>query len=97
VPRPPRLCPEDVTAALNDLPLWSGGTDGIERTIRLPSFRAAVEAIGMIADVAEEMDHHPDIDLRWTKIRVAVVTHSAGGLTELDLALARRVDALLPR
>jgi 4a-hydroxytetrahydrobiopterin dehydratase len=97
VPRPPRLSPEDVTAALNELPLWSGGTDGIERTIRLPSFRAAVEAIGMIADVAEEMDHHPDIDLRWTKIRVAVVTHSAGGLTELDLALARRVDALLPR
>jgi 4a-hydroxytetrahydrobiopterin dehydratase len=97
VPRPPRLSREDVTAALNDLPLWSGGTDGIERTIRLPSFRAAVEAIGMIADVAEEMDHHPDIDLRWTKIRVAVVTHSAGGLTELDLALARRVDALLPR
>ena len=97
MPRLPRLSPEDVTAALNDLPLWSGGTDGIERTIRLPSFRAAVEAIGMIADVAEEMDHHPDIDLRWTKIRVAVVTHSAGGLTELDLALARRVDALLPR
>jgi 4a-hydroxytetrahydrobiopterin dehydratase len=96
VPRPPRLSPEDVTAALNELPLWSGGTDGIERTIRLPSFRAAVEAIGMIADVAEEMDHHPDIDLRWTKVRVAVVTHSAGGLTELDLALARRVDALLP-
>ena len=97
MPRPSRLSPEDVTAALNDLPLWSGGTDGIERTIRLPSFRAAVEAIGMIADVAEEMDHHPDIDLRWTKVRVAVVTHSAGGLTELDLALARRVDALLPR
>ena len=97
MPRPPRLSAEDVTAALNDMPLWSGGTDGIERTIRLPSFRAAVEAIGMIADVAEEMDHHPDIDLRWTKIRVAVVTHSAGGLTELDLALARRVDALLPR
>ena len=97
MPRPSRLSPEDVTAALNDLPLWSGGTDGIERTIRLPSFRAAVEAIGLIADVAEEMDHHPDIDLRWTKIRVAVVTHSAGGLTELDLALARRVDALLPR
>jgi 4a-hydroxytetrahydrobiopterin dehydratase len=96
VPHPSRLSPEDVTAALNDLPLWSGGTDGIERTIRLPSFRAAVEAIGMIADVAEEMDHHPDIDLRWTKVRVAVVTHSAGGLTELDLALARRVDALLP-
>jgi 4a-hydroxytetrahydrobiopterin dehydratase len=94
--RPPRLSPEDVTAALKDLPLWSGSVDGIERTLELPSFRAAVEAISMIADVAEEMDHHPDMDLRWTKVRVAVVTHSAGGLTELDLALARRVDALVP-
>ena len=95
MPRPPRLSAEDVTAALNDMPLWSGGTDGIERTIRLPSFRAAVEAIGMIADVAEEMDHHPDIDLRWRTLHIAVVTHSAGGITEFDLELARRIDALL--
>jgi 4a-hydroxytetrahydrobiopterin dehydratase len=94
VPRPPRLSPEDAAAALKNLPLWSGGVDGIERTLELPSFRAAVEAISMIADVAEEMDHHPDMDLRWTKVRVAVVTHSAGGLTELDLGLARRVDTL---
>jgi 4a-hydroxytetrahydrobiopterin dehydratase len=70
--------------------------DGIERTLDLPSFRAAVEAVSMIADVAEQMDHHPDMDLRWRKVRVAVVTHSAGGVTDLDLELARRVDALLP-
>jgi 4a-hydroxytetrahydrobiopterin dehydratase len=94
--RPPRLSPDDVAAALSDLPLWSGGTDGIERTLELPSFRAAVEAISMIADVAEELDHHPDMDLRWTRVRVAVVTHSAGGLTDLDLQLAHRVDALVP-
>jgi 4a-hydroxytetrahydrobiopterin dehydratase len=96
VPRPPRLSPDDVAAALKDLPLWSGGEDGIERTLELPSFRAAVETISMIADVAEELDHHPDMDLRWTRVRVAVVTHSAGGLTELDLELARRVDVLVP-
>jgi len=96
VPRPPRLSSEDAATALTDLPLWSGGVDGIERTLELPSFRAAVEAISMIADVAEEMDHHPDMDLRWTKVRVAVVTHSAGGLTELDLELARRGDVLVP-
>jgi 4a-hydroxytetrahydrobiopterin dehydratase len=96
VPRPLRLSPDDVTAALSTLPLWSGGVDGIERTLELPSFRAAVEAISMIADVAEELDHHPDMDLRWTRVRVAVVTHSAGGLTELDLQLARRVDVLVP-
>jgi len=96
VPRPPRLSPDDVSAALTTLPLWSGGADGIERTLELPSFRTAVEAISMIADVAEQLDHHPDMDLRWTKVRVAVVTHSAGGLTDLDLQLARRVDALFP-
>jgi 4a-hydroxytetrahydrobiopterin dehydratase len=94
MPRPPRLSPDDVAAALRDLPLWSGGTDGIERTLELPTFRAAVEAIGVVADVAELVDHHPDMDLRWTKVRVATVSHSEGGLTELDLDLARRVDAL---
>jgi len=94
--RPSRLSPDDVAAALRELPLWSGGVDGIERTLELPTFRAAVEAISVIADVAEQLDHHPDMDLRWTKVRVAVVTHSAGGLTDLDVQLARRVDLLVP-
>ena len=94
--RPSPLSPDDVAAALRNLPLWSGGVDGIERTLELPTFRAAVEAISVIADVAEQLDHHPDMDLRWTKVRVAVVTHSAGGLTDLDLELARRVDLLVP-
>ena len=96
MPRPPALSPDDVTAALTELPRWSGGPDGIERTLELPTFRSAVEAISMIADVAEQLDHHPDMDLRWTKVRVAVATHSAGGLTDLDLQLARRVDLLVP-
>jgi 4a-hydroxytetrahydrobiopterin dehydratase len=96
MPRPPRLSPADVAAALSSMPLWSGGPDGIERTLELPSFRAAAEAVSIIADVAEQLDHHPDLDLRWTKVRVAVVTHSAGGLTQLDVDLAHRVDALFP-
>jgi 4a-hydroxytetrahydrobiopterin dehydratase len=94
--RPARLSPDDVAAGLAQLPLWSGGPDGIERTLQLPSFRAAAEAVSMIADVAEQLDHHPDLDLRWTTLRVAVATHSAGGVTELDLQLARRLDALFP-
>ncbi len=58
MPRPPRLSPDDVAAALDRLPAWSGGADGIERTLELPSFRAAAEAVSMIADVAEQLDHH---------------------------------------
>ena len=96
MPRPPRLSPDEIAAALHGLPHWAGNEDGIRRSVELPSFRDAVAAIVAIADVAEEMDHHPDIDLRWRTLHLAVVTHSAGGVTELDLELARRIDALLP-
>ena len=96
MPRPPRLSPDELSAALPGLPLWSGDGDGIRRSVELPSFRDAVDAIVRIADVAEEMDHHPDIDLRWRTLHLTLVSHSAGGVTELDLELARRIDALLP-
>ena len=96
MPRPPRLSDDDLAAALPGLPLWSGDGDGLRRTVELPSFRDAVAAIVAIADVAEEMDHHPDVDLRWRTLHLSLVSHSAGGVTEFDLALARRIDALLP-
>jgi 4a-hydroxytetrahydrobiopterin dehydratase len=96
VPRPPRLSSDDLSTALEGLPAWTGDTDGIRRSVQLPSFRDAVAAIGAIADVAEEMDHHPDIDLRWRTLHLTLVSHSAGGVTDLDVQLARRIDALLP-
>ena len=96
MPRPPRLSDDELSAALSELPLWSGDGEGLRRTVELPSFRDAVAGIVAIADVAEEMDHHPDIDLRWRTLHLALVSHSAGGVTALDLELARRIDALLP-
>ena len=96
MPRPPRLDPDAVARALVDLPLWSGDADGLRRSVELPTFRDAVAAIVAIADVAEELDHHPDVDLRWRTLHLALVSHSEGGVSELDLELARRIDALLP-
>ena len=96
MPRPPRLSPDEITAGLHGLPSWSGDGDGLRRTVELPSFRDAVAAIVAIADVAEELDHHPDIDLRWRTLHLAVVTHSAGAVTPMDLRLASRIDAVLP-
>ena len=96
MPRPPRLSPHEIAAGLSALPHWTGDEDGIHRSVELPGFRDAVAAIVAIADVAEEMDHHPDIDLRWRTLHLALVTHSAGGVTDLDLQLARRLDGLLP-
>jgi len=96
MPRPPRLSPDEITAALHGLPLWSGDGDGLRRTVKLPTFRDAVSAVVAIADVAEELDHHPDIDLRWRTLHLTLVSHSADGVSDLDLQLARRIDGLLP-
>ena len=91
-----RLGAEELARALRDLPGWEGDTAALHRRVELPSFRAAVDAVVAVADVAEELDHHPDVDLRWRTVVLHLTTHSAGGVTEQDLALARRVDALLP-
>ena len=96
MPRAPRLSPDDLTAALSGLPLWSGDGAGIRRSLELPGFPDAVAALVRIAFVAEQMDHHPDVDLRWRTLHLTLVTHSAGGVTEFDLQLARRIDALFP-
>jgi 4a-hydroxytetrahydrobiopterin dehydratase len=96
VPRPPRLSPDELATALSGLPLWSGNGDGIRRRVELPGFPDAVAALVRIGFVAEQMDHHPDVDLRWRTLHLTLVTHSAGGVTELDLELARRVDELFP-
>ena len=96
MPGPTRLSADELGAALAELPSWSGDADGIRRTVELPTFRDAVTAIGRIADVAEQLDHHPDVDLRWRTLHLTLVTHSAGGVTANDIELARRIDALLP-
>ncbi len=94
--RPAPLTPDELVEALLDLPRWTGDAHGLRRTVELPSFRDAVAAIVAIADVAEEMDHHPDVDLRYRTLHLMLVSHSAGGVSELDLELARRIDQLLP-
>ena len=91
---PTVLSADEVTSALKELDGWTGDTDGIERSIECSSFPAAIELVRQVADVAEEMNHHPDIDIRWRTVRFAVSTHSAGGVTSLDAELARRIDGL---
>ena len=70
VPRPPRLPPDELAAALSGLPLWSGDGEGIRRSVELPGFPDAVAALVRIAFVAEQLDHHPDVDLRWRRLLV---------------------------
>lgn len=88
------LSPDEVAAALERLPDWSGGPDAISRTVHAPSFLAGIRLVGAVADAAEEADHHPDVDIRYRDVTFRLSTHSKGGVTEKDLALARRIDGI---
>ena len=89
-----RVSDDAVAAGLVGLPGCERVGDTIEATFTLRSFPAAVECIVAIADRAEAMNHHPDLDLRYRRLRVVCSTHDAGGLTELDLALAAAVSVI---
>ena len=86
---------EAVRRELAGLDGWTGGPSGISRTVELSDFPTAIAAVDRVAVVAEELDHHPDMDIRWRSVTFRCVTHSAGGLTQRDVELARRIDDIL--
>ena len=79
---------------LGTLPGWSRRGGALQKTFTFPTFKAAIAFVNRVAEAAEAMDHHPDLDIRYTKVATALSTHSAGGITQLDLDLARRMEAL---
>jgi 4a-hydroxytetrahydrobiopterin dehydratase len=91
--RPALLDAETVRARLADLDGWTGDEAAIERSVECPTFLAGIDLVRRVAQIAEEIDHHPDIDIRWRTVRFGLSTHSAGGVTESDLTLAKRIDA----
>jgi 4a-hydroxytetrahydrobiopterin dehydratase len=83
---------QDISHRLAALDGWALENGEITRTYTFPSFAEAVAFVQRVADLAEEADHHPDIDIRYDKVRLALSTHSAGGLTSRDFTLAGRID-----
>ena len=81
-----------ISAALDDLPGWKRDGDALVRTAKLPSFPAAIEVVDRVAEIAEERNHHPDIDIRWRTLVFRCATHSAGGITALDVELAGAIS-----
>ena len=89
-----RLSESEVATALELLPRWSGDGTELRREIECRSFTAAAELVCELAPIADDLDHHPDIDIRWRTITFRLSTHSAGGVTRMDVDLARRIDEL---
>jgi 4a-hydroxytetrahydrobiopterin dehydratase len=89
-----KLSESDVANALKSLPEWSVESGAIVKTFKFAKFADGIAFVQRVAKAADAMDHHPDIDIRYTKIRVALSTHDAGGITVMDTKLASEIDGL---
>ena len=86
--------PTEIKAELKRVPEWEHEAKAIERTFEFDDFTQAIDFMNAVAEIAEENDHHPDMDIRYNKVRVILSTHSKGGVTALDFEAAEKIDTL---
>ena len=89
-----RLSDIAIQRGLGNLPGWSRRGDAITKTYQFSDFMTGINFVVAIAKAADAADHHPDIDIRYTKITCSLSTHSDGGITEKDLAMAGAIEAI---
>ncbi|GAA5126945.1 4a-hydroxytetrahydrobiopterin dehydratase [Haloechinothrix salitolerans] len=89
------LADDQIAEAKAARPHWDVVGAAFVRTVELASFPQAIEAVNRVAEIAEDMNHHPDIDIRWRTLKFSVSTHSKGGITSNDVALIDRIDSVL--
>ena len=87
------LTDEEIGRQLEGLPAWRREGDTLRATLHAPTFPTAITLVSEAADEAEQLNHHPDIDIRWRTTHWLLTTHDAGGLTQLDIELAHRISA----
>jgi 4a-hydroxytetrahydrobiopterin dehydratase len=92
-PRARRLKSERIQSRITTLPGWEVEGEAIRRTYKLPNFRSALAFVQYVGELAEAQDHHPDIDIRYSKVTLTLSTHSADGLTDKDFRLAALIDS----
>ena len=86
---------DDLSSALKKCPEWDYEKNAITRTVEFEEFMEAVDFVNDLAEISEEAQHHPDIAIKHTKVTLRLTTHDAGGVTDLDIELAQRVDNLV--
>jgi 4a-hydroxytetrahydrobiopterin dehydratase len=89
-----RLDDDQVAERLGELDGWERSGDGIRRSFKAGDFAGSVEFVNRLAPIAEEMNHHPDLEISWDTVTVSLTTHSEGGLTANDFELARRIEGV---
>jgi 4a-hydroxytetrahydrobiopterin dehydratase len=89
-----KLSANEIQRARTSVPTWAKRGQVIRHTYEFADFLRAMKFVNAVARAAERAQHHPDIDIRWNRVTLALTTHDAGGLTEKDFALAVKADAL---
>jgi 4a-hydroxytetrahydrobiopterin dehydratase len=89
---PSRLSDLEIQRALGSLPGWARRGDVLTKTFTFKRFADGIDFVQRVARAADKMNHHPDIDIRYTKITCVLSTHDAGGITDSDLALAAAIE-----
>lgn len=94
MPSTPLLSDIEIQRELGTLPGWMRRGNTLLKTFTFAAFPAAIDWVRRAADLAEAMNHHPDLDIRYTKVTVMLSTHDSGGITTKDLTLARGLEGL---
>ena len=89
-----RLSDAEIDERLGGIDGWERSGDAIVKRFENGDFKGSVDFVNRLTPEAEEMNHHPDLEISWKDVTVTLTTHSEGGLTEGDFELARRIDAL---
>lgn len=89
---PEKLNDESVGGWLEGRSGWKRKEDAIVKNFKFPTFRDSIVFVNRMATLADEHEHHPDIDIRYDQVRVTLSTHDAGGITEKDLEMAEQID-----
>jgi 4a-hydroxytetrahydrobiopterin dehydratase len=89
------LSPDEIKSRLASIPGWSLEKDELVRQFQFPDFLGSIAFVNGVAQLAEAAGHHPDIDIRYNKVRLALTTHDAGGISSKDFDLAAKVGALI--
>jgi len=90
----PQLKSAQIKAYLKSVPKWTKRAQAIHRTFEFEDFPGAIKFVNGVAKMAEKARHHPDIDIRWNKVKLTLTTHDEGGITEKDFSLARECDGI---
>jgi 4a-hydroxytetrahydrobiopterin dehydratase len=90
----PELSPQDIDSRLRSITGWKIVFSELVKTFSFRDFLTAIDFVNQVAKAAEDMGHHPDIDIRYDRVRIALSTHDAGGITEMDFNLAAEIEKL---